>query len=241
MKMIKLSTIKPNENNPRFVKDEKFEKLCKSIESFAEKMMPLRPIVIDENNIILGGNMRFKALKHLGYKEIPSDWIKQANDLTEEEKNEFIIKDNVGFGDWDWEVLANEWNSEELEEWGLDIPNEGLEDATYTTKVDSPIYEAKGEKPQIEDCYSLEKYNILLSEIESSNINEELKNFLKLAATRHIEFNYSKLAEFYSHESKDIQNLMENSALIIIDYNKAIELGFVKLYEDLSALKDIDE
>jgi len=119
--MIKLSKIKPNEKNPRFVKDEKFEKLCKSIESFAEKMMPLRPIVIDENNIILGGNMRFKALKHLGYKEIPSDWIKQANDLTEEEKNEFIIKDNVGFGDWDWEVLANEWNSEELEEWGLDI------------------------------------------------------------------------------------------------------------------------
>jgi len=123
MGMIKLSKIKPNEKNPRFVKDEKFEKLCKSIESFAEKMMPLRPIVIDENNIILGGNMRFKALKHLGYKEIPSDWIKQANDLTEEEKNEFIIKDNVGFGDWDWEVLANEWNSEELEEWGLDIPN----------------------------------------------------------------------------------------------------------------------
>ena len=121
MGMIKLSKIKPNENNPRFVKDEKFEKLCKSIEAFAEKMMPLRPIVIDENNIILGGNMRFKALKHLGYKEIPSDWIKQANDLTEEEKNEFIIKDNVGFGDWDWEVLANEWNSEELEEWGLDI------------------------------------------------------------------------------------------------------------------------
>jgi len=123
MGMIKLSKIKPNEKNPRFVKDEKFEKLCKSIESFAEKMMPLRPIVIDENNIILGGNMRFKALKHLGYKEIPSDWIKQANDLTEEEKNEFIIKDNVGFGDWDWEVLANEWNSDELEEWGLDIPN----------------------------------------------------------------------------------------------------------------------
>jgi hypothetical protein len=123
MEMIKLSTIKPNKKNPRFVKDEKFEKLCKSIESFAEKMMPLRPIVIDENSIILGGNMRFKALKHLGYKEIPSDWIKQANDLTEEEKNEFIIKDNVGFGDWDWQVLANEWNSEELEEWGLGIPN----------------------------------------------------------------------------------------------------------------------
>ena len=123
MGMIKLSKIKPNEKNPRFVKDEKFEKLCKSIEAFAEKMMPLRPIVIDENNIILGGNMRFKALKHLGYKEVPSDWIKQANDLTEEEKNEFIIKDNVGFGDWDWEVLANEWNSDELEEWGLDIPN----------------------------------------------------------------------------------------------------------------------
>ena len=85
--------------------------------------MPLRPIVIDENKIILGGNMRFKALKELGYKEVPADWIKAAKDLTEEQKKEFIIKDNVGFGSWDFDVLANEWDSDLLEGWGLDLPN----------------------------------------------------------------------------------------------------------------------
>lgn len=120
---IKLSSIKTNPNNPRLVKDDKFKKLCNSIEYFGDKMLPLRPIVIDEDDIILGGNMRYKALKHLGYKEIPSEWVKKANDLTEEDKNEFIIKDNVGFGNWEWDVLANEWDVDLLNEWGLDLPD----------------------------------------------------------------------------------------------------------------------
>lgn len=124
-KTIKLSSIKPNPENPRLIKDDKFYKLLESLKTFGEKMMPLRPIVIDENNIILGGNMRFKALKELGYKEVPADWIKQAKDLTEEQKKEFIIKDNVGFGNWDFDVLANEWDSDLLEGWGLDMPNFG--------------------------------------------------------------------------------------------------------------------
>lgn len=120
-KTIKLSSIKPNPENPRLIKDDKFYKLLESIKTFGEKMMPLRPIVIDENKIILGGNMRFKALKELGYKEVPADWIKAAKDLTEEQKKEFIIKDNVGFGSWDFDVLANEWDSDLLEGWGLDM------------------------------------------------------------------------------------------------------------------------
>lgn len=122
--MIKLSTIKPNPDNPRLIKDEKFYKLVNSLETFGEKMMPLRPIVIDENNIILGGNMRFKALKEIGYKEVPDDWIKRADDLTDDQKREFIIKDNVGFGEWDFDVLSNEWNTDELVEWGLDYVEE---------------------------------------------------------------------------------------------------------------------
>lgn len=122
-KTIKLSSIKPNPENPRLIKDDKFYKLLESIKTFGEKMMPLRPIVIDENKIILGGNMRFKALKELGYKEVPADWIKAAKDLTEEQKKEFIIKDNVGFGSWDFDLLANEWDSDLLEGWGLDMPN----------------------------------------------------------------------------------------------------------------------
>lgn len=118
---MKLSQIKPNPNNPRLIKDEKFEKLVKSIKDFP-KMMELRPLVIDGNNIILGGNMRFKALKELGYKEIPDEWVKNADNLTEEEKRQFIIKDNVGFGDNDWEMVLSEYDVEELEEWGMDVP-----------------------------------------------------------------------------------------------------------------------
>ena len=116
---MKLSDIKPNPNNPRVIKDDKFEKLKKSISEFP-KMMKLRPMVINEDNIVLGGNMRLKALKELGYKEIPDEWVKRADELTEDEQRRFIIADNVGFGEHDWEMLANEWNVEELEEWGLD-------------------------------------------------------------------------------------------------------------------------
>jgi hypothetical protein len=119
--MIKLSTIKSNPNNPRVIKDEKFEKLKKSIQDFP-KMMELRPMVINADNIVLGGNMRLKALKELGYKELPDEWVKRAEDLTEDEQRQFIIKDNVGFGEHDWEMLASEWDVEQLEDWGLDVP-----------------------------------------------------------------------------------------------------------------------
>ena len=119
---MKLSEIKANPNNPRVIKDDKFAKLVKSIKEFP-KMMELRPMVINTDNIVLGGNMRLKALKELGYKEIPDTWVKRAEDLTDEEQRRFIIADNVGFGEHDWEMLANEWDVEELEEWGLDIPN----------------------------------------------------------------------------------------------------------------------
>jgi hypothetical protein len=119
---MKLNQIKSNPNNPRIIKDEKFKKLCESIKALP-KMMELRPIVVDENFIVQGGNMRLKALNELGFKEIPDTWVKQAKDFTQEELKEFIIKDNVGFGEWDWDDLANNWDVEKLEEWGLDIPN----------------------------------------------------------------------------------------------------------------------
>jgi ParB-like chromosome segregation protein Spo0J len=119
---MKLSQIKANPNNPRLIKDERFAKLCKSIQE-APKFMALRPIIIDGEGMILGGNMRYKALLHLGYKEVPDTWVKRADDLTEEERRRFIISDNVGFGDWDWEGVANEWDVEELADWGLDVPD----------------------------------------------------------------------------------------------------------------------
>jgi DNA modification methylase len=114
-----INEIKPNPNNPRIIKDDKFKKLVKSIQDFPQ-MLELRPIVIDENNIVLGGNMRLKACIEAGLKDVP---VKQAKELTEEQKKEFIIKDNVGFGEWSWDDLANNWDEELLTEWGLDIPN----------------------------------------------------------------------------------------------------------------------
>lgn len=116
---VKITAIKSNPNNPRLIKDDKFHKLVKSIKEFPQ-MLELRPIVVNDEMVILGGNMRHKACIEAGLKEVT---IVKASDLTEQQQKEFIIKDNVGFGEWDWDVLANEWNTEELIEWGLDIPN----------------------------------------------------------------------------------------------------------------------
>jgi hypothetical protein len=116
-KIIKLSAIKQNPNNPRSINKDKFAKLVKSIEEFP-RMLELRPIVLNKDNIVLGGNMRLKACKHIGLTEVP---VVYADDLTEEEQRQFIIKDNVGFGDWDWELLANEWDVSDLAVWGLDL------------------------------------------------------------------------------------------------------------------------
>lgn len=119
---IKLSSLQKNKNNPRYITADKLEKLKASIESF-EQMLEARPIVTDEDGVILGGNMRYEALKALGYKEIPAAWVKTLTGLTDEQKREFLIKDNVGFGTWDWDTLANEWENELLTDWGLDVPN----------------------------------------------------------------------------------------------------------------------
>jgi ParB-like chromosome segregation protein Spo0J len=118
MQIVKINSIKTNPKNPRLIKDDKFKKLVKSIQEFPQ-MLELRPIVVDENNIILGGNMRYKACIEAGLKEV---FILKAEDLTELQKDEFIVKDNVGFGEWDWDILANEWDAEKLEDWGLDLP-----------------------------------------------------------------------------------------------------------------------
>ena len=116
---VKTKDIIPNENNPRILRDDKFKKLVQSIKDFPE-MLEIRPIVVNNEMMILGGNMRWKAIQEIGIKEIP---IIKAENLTEEQQREFLIKDNVGFGEWDWDALANDWNPEELNEWGLDVPN----------------------------------------------------------------------------------------------------------------------
>jgi hypothetical protein len=150
--VISISKIKPNPKNPRIIKDDKFQKLVKSITDFPE-MLEKRPLVCftdtDKKYVVLGGNMRLKAAKEIGLKELP---IILADDWTEEQKAEFLIKDNVGFGEWDFEQLANEWDAEKLDEWGLNIPDwsKGIEvnnmtdeDVDITEEFD-PIGTASG-------------------------------------------------------------------------------------------------
>ncbi len=130
---VKISEVKSNPNNPRIIKDDKFKKLVESVKTFPE-MLNIRPIVVNSDMVVLGGNMRLRACKEAGLKEIP---IIKADTLTPEQQSEFIIKDNVSGGEWDWNMLANEWNAEELDAWGLDVPkwSDGI-DANNMTDED---------------------------------------------------------------------------------------------------------
>jgi hypothetical protein len=230
--LIKISQVKSNPNNPRLIKNDKFKKLVKSVQDFPE-MLELRPIVVDENMIVLGGNMRLKACKEAGLKEV---WIEVA-DLTEQQKKEFTIKDNVGFGEWEWDMLANEWEQTELEDWGLDgfpFDAEDTEEDKYTRKIEAPTYKPNNEKPNINDLTDDAKYKELINDINNSTLDETEKKFLIKSAQRHIVFDYSKIADYYANSNKEVQELMERSALIIIDFDKAIESGYVKLTNDIA-------
>jgi ParB-like chromosome segregation protein Spo0J len=168
---MKINLIKPNPNNPRIIKDDKFKKLVQSIKDFPQ-MLELRPIVIDENNIVLGGNMRLKACQELGLKDVPTIF---AKDLTEEQKKEFIIKDNVGFGEWNWDDLANDWDEELLVEWGLDLP--------IDTKIDNLEDDETLEFEKSVQIEPPKEYILIMAEPNSVDW-EDLKEVLKLKMVR---------------------------------------------------------
>lgn len=163
---MKITDIHLNEENPRYISKERMEKLVNSIKSF-EKMMELRPIIIDNNGVILGGNMRYRALVELKYKDIPAAWVKKAKDLTPEQKKEFIIKDNVNFGMWDMDSLANEWPEETLDAWGVDIDFPNVEkvdlDMDDDDKTKTFITEVMVLRNQMAEDIS-SKDNMLISE-----------------------------------------------------------------------------
>ena len=156
---VKINAIKSNPNNPRLIKDDKFHKLVKSIKEFPQ-MLELRPIVVNDEMVILGGNMRHKACIEAGLKEVT---IVKAKDLTKKQQKEFIIKDNVGFGEWDWDVLANEWDAESLEEWGLDVWKAPV-DVDYSILDDEDVSQqleqmTDGVKKAIQIEFELEHYD----------------------------------------------------------------------------------
>ena len=155
-----INEIKPNPNNPRIIKDVKFKQLVKSIQDFPQ-MLELRPIVIDENNMVLGGNMRLKACIEAGITDVP---VIHANNLSEEKKKEFIVKDNVGYGEWDWDDLANNWDAQELTDWGLDIPNfdvEGFADKNKELSLDDVTDSMTITLKYTEDEYHIVKDGLL--------------------------------------------------------------------------------
>lgn len=236
--MIKLDQIKSNPNNPRTITGENFKKLCKSIKEFP-KMLELRPIIVDSDGLILGGNMRFRAITDLKL-ELKPEWFREAESLSPEEKRRFIVEDNVGFGEWDWEVLSAEYEKEELNDWGVDMEDDKRNDSFYVRDVKAPTYEPKNEKPSLDDLVSSDKTLELVNKINASKLPEPEKEFLKLAAQRHNVFNYSKIADYYAHAESEVKDLMEQSALIIIDYNKAVENGFVELIKSLKQVNGED-
>jgi len=157
MERVDIKQVRSNPDNPRFIKGNKFEKLVKSIKEFPQ-MLDLRPIVVNQDMIVLGGNMRLKACEEAGLKEVP---IIFADNLTPEQEKEFIIKDNSSFGEWDWDLLANEWNTDQLADWGLDIPN-----------FDTDIEDEKDLSDQLEQSFKIE------IDLESEEEQEKMYNQL---------------------------------------------------------------
>lgn len=172
IRSVKLSEIKSNPNNPRIIKDDKFRKLVNSIQEFP-KMLEIRPIVVNADMIVLGGNMRLKACKEAGLKEVP---VIFADDLTEEEQKQFIIKDNVGFGEWDWDMIANEWDAIELQEWGLDIPDFGVTEIPAAEEDDYEMPEELQTDIVLGDLFEIGEHRLLCGDSTNSDAVGKLMN-----------------------------------------------------------------
>ena len=172
IKKVNISQIKENKNNPRGIKGYKFEKLVKSIKDFPE-MMQLRPIIVNDKNIILGGNMRYKASMEAGLKEI---YILEAKDLTQKQQEEFIIKDNSSFGEWDWDILANSWDTKELTEWGMDVW-QSMEDLETSDEFTLPY----GDKEPFQ------KQTFTLADIQVEQIQNAIADIKKTEEYKYVE------------------------------------------------------
>ena len=227
-KKVKISEVKLNPNNPRLIKDDKFKKLVQSIKDFPE-MLNIRPIVVNQDMIILGGNMRYKACKEAGLKEVP---IIVADELSEKQQREFLIKDNVSGGEWDWEVLANEWDNEQLESWGMDLPNVKDLNEQDLFDIEIPFYTPSEIQPEINEIADTNKTKELISKIELLNINEDLKEILKIRASFFTDFNFQKIADFYHKETEEVKEVFKDLGLVILAPKEAIEKGFINLKND---------
>lgn len=230
----KLSAIKPNHKNPRKAADkDSIRNLAESIKN-NPRFFEARPILLSDRTgelVIVGGERRSEAAALLGMDEVPTILL---SGLTEAEEDEILIKDNTHAGVWDSAKLAV-WDRSQLRDWGV---TEGwAKDSTtedkYTRKIETPVYEPKGEMPDVSELYDNKKCQELCERIMAAKIPTDVRVFLLAAAQRHVVFNYEKIAEYYAHASKKVQRLFEESALVIIDFDDAIGGGYVKLCESL--------
>ena len=228
------------EYNPRQLTKEQHKHLKDSIQRFGL----VDPIIVNKNkerqNVIIGGHQRVRIAKELKMKDVPVLEL----DLSYDREKELNIRLNKNMGEWDFDILANMFEIEELTDYGFtdkELKIFDPEEDIYSRKINSPVYEVKNKKPEISKMVNSIKTDKLIQEIEKSSISKEEKEFLKKASMRHVVFNYSKIADYYAHSDKEMQDLMEKSALVIIDYNKAIENGFIELTQHLMKFQKNDE
>ena len=238
---IKTSDLIPYARNSRTHDEAQVAQIAGSIREFGFT----NPILIDGDNGIIAGHGRVMAAQKLKMKEVPCIVL---GHLTEAQRRAYIIADNklaLNAG-WDEELLTLELS--ELREMDFDLsltgfdgeeieralnPEELISDH-YSTKIGAPVYEPKGEMPELEKLADTTRRDEIIESIESSEAPEHIKRFLKTAAERHVVFDYGKIAEFYCHADKETQELMEESALVIIDFEKAMQLGYVKIREEIA-------
>jgi hypothetical protein len=243
IEQVSVEKLIPYAANSRTHSDAQVAQIAASIKEFGWT----NPILIDGDNTIIAGHGRLLAARKLGMDEVPAIVL---DHLSKAQQRALVIADNqlaLNAG-WDMNLLKAEIEDLDLENFNLDILGfdedfldglletkpSGDADNPYTDKVKIPTYEPQGEKPSVEELYDNTKAVDLIAAIKASNVSEEEKHFLMAAASRHIVFDYAKVANFYAHSSADCQELMENSALVIIDFDKAITNGFAKLTDEIS-------
>lgn len=238
MEIVKMhiDEIIPYENNPR-MNEKAVEGVANSIKEFGFQ----NPIILDKHNVIICGHTRLKAAKKLGLEMIP---CVVAENLTDEQVKAYRLADNkvAEKSEWDDDALAKELNdilNIDMSDFGF-LEKDLKQDAEekYTTKIDIVQYEISGPKPEISDCVNVAKYKALVEEIDASDSPEEEKTFLKLLAARFIRFDFGKIANYYAHSDKDVQELFERSIAVQIDFKDAIQNGAVRLQEDLQEIVD---
>ena len=242
MEKIKVEQLKPYEKNAKKHDKKQIELIANSIKEFGFDS----PIIVDKNNVIIAGHGRLEGAKLLGLDEVP---VIRKENLTEEQVKAYRLADNkIAESEWDMGLAVDELKELSNEMFKLTGFDKSIfkefEDSLvdkYTRKIVPPIYEPRGEKPSLDSLFDKEKTDKLLDKINNSSLSEDEKDFLRYSAYRMTIFNFENIADYYAHSSGEIKDLMEELALVIIDFNKAIELGFVKVSEELFNLEDNEE